>query len=231
MQLLGPAVVLVTACTLARASTITYVTPTGSSTSGGAVDASATFTTNDDGTVNITLTDLEANPTDVAQLISDVDFTFSNGATTGALSSGSGQEITVAKNGTFTLGSKVATGWLLNDGVAGGLQLDVLGGAGPAHLIIGPSGPGDVYSNANGSIAGNKPHNPFLDGTATFTLDVPGVTSATTITSATFSFGTTDGIDVPGTPGTSTSVPEPATYMLFSSALGLVALAKRFRKV
>ena len=106
----------------AHADTVTFDTPPGSTTSGGAVDATATFTTGN-GTLSITLTNLLANPTDVAQLLSDLSFTLSNGATTGTIASSSGQEITVNNNGTFSTGSTVDTGWALNS-TATGLQLD-----------------------------------------------------------------------------------------------------------
>ena len=192
---------------VSQAATITYITPAGSTAGGGPVKASATLTTGA-GTLSITLTDLEANPTDVAQTISDLDFMLSDGAVTGTLSSSSGQEITVNGNGTFTLGSTGSTGWGLNDNVSGGLQLDALGFIGPANLIIGP--PAGTYSNANGSIAGNGPHNPFLNQTATFNLSIPGVTALTTITSATFSFGTTAGVNVSGVVAT----PEPSAVVL-----------------
>jgi hypothetical protein len=209
-------------------SIITFVTPSGATTSGGPVDASATFVTNADGTLDITLTDLQANPTDVAQLLSDLSFVLSNGATSGTIASSSGQEITVNSGGTFTTGSIVDTGWVLNS-TAVGLQLDVLGTpTAPSHLIIGPPDGGGTYSNANGSIAGNGPHNPFLNGSATFILDIPGVTDATTITSATFSFGTTEGADlVPGT----TSVPEPSslTLLLVAVVVGGMVLVLRKR--
>src|SRR5207248_7923086 len=108
---------------MANANVFTFVTPTGSSTGGGPVNASATVTTGA-GTVTIVLTDLQANPTDVAQLISDFDFVLSNGATTGTLTSSSGQQINVLANGTTTLGSTGSTGWGLNNNVGGGLQLD-----------------------------------------------------------------------------------------------------------
>jgi len=85
----------------------------------------------------------------------------------------------------------------------------------PAHTIIGPPGNGG-YTNAKGSIAGNGPHNPFLDQTATFTLDEAGVTAATTVTSSTFQFGTSDGQDQPA--GTLVATPEPSTLALLSCA-------------
>jgi hypothetical protein len=208
-----------------RADTITFATPSGSSTSGGAVDASATFVTGD-GTIGITLTDLQANPTDVAQLISDLDFTLSNGATSGTLASSSGQQITVQSGGTYTLGNTGSTGWGLNDNVNGGLQLDALGYVGPKSLIIGPPGSGGVYSNANGSIAGNAGHNPFLNQSATFLLAVTGVTVNTAIDSAVFSFGTTSGINVDGDPNTPV-VPEPPSLLLLGT--GLLVLAGAFK--
>ena len=76
---------------MAHANVFTFVTPTSSSTGGGPVNATATVTTSTN-TVTIVLTDLQSNPTDVAQLIGDFDFVLSNGATTRTLFSATGRK-------------------------------------------------------------------------------------------------------------------------------------------
>jgi hypothetical protein len=202
-----------------HAGSITYFTPKGSSVGDGPVNAEAVFVTSA-GSLQITLDDLLQNPKSVGQLLSDLSFTIGGGGSlSGAtLASSSGQAITVNSNGTFTLGPTVATGWVPTFTTTSG-TLDVLSGpghAGPAHLIIGPPGSGDMYSNANNSIAGNGPHNPFLDQMATFTITGLGLTDATTVTSATFSFGTTPGVFVSGI------VPEPSSLVLSTVAIGLL---------
>jgi hypothetical protein len=119
-----------------------------------------------------------------------------------------------------------AVGWIYSGAATSG-SLDVLaaGGAGPAHLIIGPPGTGGTYSNANGSIAGNGPHNPFLNQTATFTLTAPNISASSTITSATFSFGTTSGVNVIG----QSVVPEPSSLVLGFAALGFVGALRLYK--
>jgi hypothetical protein len=111
--------------------------------------------------------------------------------------------------------------------------LDVLQGpghAGPAHLIIGPPG-GPTYANANGGIAGNGPRNPFLNQSASFTITAPNVSSDTTITDVTFSFGTTEGANlIPGVP-VGAAVPEPGSVVLLGiGAAGLFGYGRRRRK-
>jgi len=209
------------------AATTTFVTPTGANPGGGPVNASATFTTSAN-QISVTLTNLQANITDVAQAISDLFFTYNGANLTGqSLTSSSGQEISVASNGTTTLGGTVATGWALSAPSANTLLLNVLGTPiGPAHLIIGPPGAGGVYTAANGSIAGNGPHNPFLNQTASFVIALTGINATTTITSATFSFGTTAGLNVPGVP----PIPLPGALPLFLTGLGGLSLLGWRRK-
>jgi hypothetical protein len=155
-----------------QAGSFTFVTPTGSSTGGGPVLAEADFTTNA-GSMSITLRNLQPNITDVAQALSDLIFTLSGAAplTGSTETASSGQEITIAGNGTFTLGATVPAGWPYSStATVGTLNVLAGGGAGPAHLIVGPPDGGNVYTAANGSIAGNGPHNPFLNQSASFTI-------------------------------------------------------------
>jgi len=219
---------MVFAAPAAHAAIFDFTTPTGSTVGGLPVSASATITTGTN-SISVTLRDLQANPLAAGQLLSDLFFTYSGGALTGAsLSSSSGQEVTVASNGTFTLGSTpVGTGWGIS---ASGstLHLDGLAGTStPAHTIIGPPGGGGTYSNANSSIAGNGPHNPFLNQTANFVISLIGITSATNITGAIFSFGTESGNNVTGVPS---AVPLPGALPLFATGLAALALLRRKKK-
>jgi hypothetical protein len=227
-KIFGISLPLLVLATAAHAGTFTFQTAAGATESGGgAVDASATVTTNAGaGTVTVQLFNLLVNPTDVAQLISDFDFTLT-GVTGGTLSSSSGQEITVNSGGTSTLGSgTVSTGWALSG--SGSYVLNALGAVGPAHLIIGPPGAGGLYSNANGSIAGNGPHNPFLNQSATFTIGgLTGLTADTTVSGVVFSFGTTAGDNVPVGSGPSSTVPEPVSLSLVGGGLLALGLLRK----
>src|SRR4029077_1289023 len=167
----------------------------GTSSGGNTVNASAAFLTGA-GTVSITLNNLLLHQKSVGQNISDLFFSLSNGATTGTLLSSSGTELTVNPNGTYSVGSAVSTGWVLTSS-GSSLLLEGLGVGtqGSKHTIIGRSSngtySGGTFSKANSSITGNGPHNPFLESGVTFSLSVVGVTASTTVTAATFSFGTT----------------------------------------
>jgi hypothetical protein len=212
----------------ASADTITLNTASGAvNNTGNPVNAQVTFTVGQNGALTINLTNLIVNQNDVSQNISDLSFHI-DGLTSGALGS-NGNTIFVNGDGTTSPGSNnVSTGWVL-DGTGPNFHLNGLGTAAnvPAYTIIGAPGPGGVYTNANGSIAGNNAHNPFLNQTATFTVTIPGLTSVSQITNVSISFGTTAGDNVPVT-----NLPEPTTMMLLGTGLlGVAGVARRrFRK-
>jgi hypothetical protein len=202
----------------AEASISTYYITAGTTVGGQPVSATATFTTSAND-IQISLTNLQNNPTSVIQNLSDLAFTLSTGQTSGSLLSSSALERTVNSNGTFTNSGAVSTGWQLQT-YGSGLRLYVLGTPiGPAHTLIGGPDGGGLYGNANDSIAGNGPHNPFITGTATFDVQAMGVTVESLVNSATFSFGTTEGNNVLGVTG---RVPVPSTLLLLGSGLSIV---------
>jgi hypothetical protein len=229
LAMAGVALMIVAIATPAARASITFVTPSGSNdTAGDPVSASATFTVTS-GSISITLTNLQTDMKDAGQLLSDLQFTVSNGSLSGSsLSSSSGNLITVHQKGSTTAGSTgVSTGWAYS---ASNGELNGLNGKNKAsRTIIGPANSsGTPYPDANSSIAGNGPHNPFLDGSATFTIAGTGITSSTTIASATFSFGTASGDNIDGVPVS--SVPEPSTMALAGlGAIGFLAHGLRRR--
>jgi hypothetical protein len=184
------------------------------------------------GTVTITLNNnlTNAQVVSVIQNVSAVYFQVS-GYTLAAVSlsgSNSTQSTTIDNSGNAVAGGAInPTGWAA--GNSGSTitacvicAFGISSPAGPDQTIIGGTGSG-AYANANGSIAGNDPHNPFLVGTVTFTLVVPGVTVDSTFSNVVVQFGTTA-----TPPEPTSSVPEPASMFLLGS--GLVGAAASIRR-
>ncbi len=192
-----PLVAILVFGSAAQAAVSVFSTPANTQVGGQPVSAQATFTTGA-GTVHIVVQNLITDPRSVIQNLSALGFILGGGQSAGTLVTSSANLRSVASNN-FTDSGSAATGWKLesayNLASVLGLRLcDLCAGAdGPAHTLIGgPAGSGG-YPNANGSINGNGPHNPFLSGNAVFDLNVTGVTAQTTISKVRFQFGTADG--------------------------------------
>lgn len=197
----------------ANADAITY--SFSGTVNGGAVAGTIHFDVTAAGALTVAITDTEANPTDVGQLISDLMFNVSGMTSAATMTSSSGQEVSIAKTtGVPTLGGTGNAMWGINSSSTTIILSALL--SGPMNLIIGPGGAGGIYTNANGSIAGNPGHNPFLTGTVDFDLTIPGLTSVNQISNILVSFGTSPGSDLSVT---STTTPEPSSLLLLGTGL------------
>jgi hypothetical protein len=214
---------------VATATTSTFSTAPGAvNGSANGVNASAQFTTGAGQIVIVLSNLLTANQVlAINQNISDLEFTVSNGFTgtvTDANRSYTGSLVDVDASGNVTAAAGTFNGWdFSNSGSA--FTLEELGSAqGNNQTIVGGAGAAS-YPNANSSIT-NGHGNPLLQGSATFTLTgLTGVTAATTITAATFSFGTALGDTVPG----QSVVPEPKEAAVVLLGFLAVFIAHRRR--
>lgn len=183
------------------------------------VAAGATVTTSEN-TVRITLRNNNGVPASILQTLSGFAFRLNTGQTQGTLTSSSGFQQIIGVNSVTNLGVG-PTGWVLMTDVGGMFQLcTACGSTGPSRTILFEN---YIPSFLESSIAGSDVNNPFIVGSATFELLVPGVTDRSFLSSATFIFGTTEQRRITTIPPDPT--PEPATLLLLGT--GLVGVGTR----
>ena len=208
----------------------------------GPLSASADFTTSA-GLLSVTITN-GLSPTQIVsagQTVSDLIFTLSNAPGTLGTTSASGQLANIGAGGSVTNVSGDPLWWLgLGPPPPGGqgtfsiagntVTLEAIGGGQPSQMIL-PNG--STFAAANASITNGK-FSPYVDGSATFVLALSGVTSATTVTGATFSFGTgpdtfiQTGSNPPPPPPP--PIPLPGALPLFATGLAGLGLLGWRRK-
>jgi hypothetical protein len=196
----------VSMCALAARPADAGLWTTSGSGSDGALDAEAniTFST---GEMQVTITNLldPATIISIGQSVSDLSITLgsSPGTNVEADNTAVGQQVNVASDGSVTDVAGTPGRWVSSStggfAISGDtITLEAIGHGSPTQLIL-PSDGGGGYPDSNASIVG---HSPNTDGPATFTVDLTGVTSSTTISSVQFSFGTGPDTFLPGTMAT-----------------------------
>jgi hypothetical protein len=241
--LLGACIVLLAGTTALHPANGTPISFSAiGSGSDGALSATADFVTSA-GSLTVTITNTLAASSIISagQAVSDLSFTLSNAPGTLGNTTATGTFATFngSTTPTLTLGSPVR--WL-GEGppppagqgafsiVGNTITLEAIGGGQPSEMIL-PAGTN--YPNAVASITNGK-FSPFVEGPAEFTFDLSGVTDATTITAASFSFGTgpdtfLQGLSLPGVPAV--QIPAPSALSLFGARLiGLGLLDCRKKK-
>ncbi len=230
-----------------HASTFSFGTPAGATDINGTdpVAASAIFVVSGD-KITLTLNNLEANPTEDAQVLDALTFQL-NGQNIGGTITHSmavTEFIDVGGAKTFTPVTTNLPAWNLIDTIVGsGTTVDfsfcnakVTGtnctstGTKPLEGgIIGAPGLGNQYSSANSTIKGSAA-NPYIFEDIVFTMTMPGGTFNSTQSSYTnllFGYGDATGEYEAIAGGLA---PEPSSFWMMTATLGVGLAALRYRE-
>jgi hypothetical protein len=247
--LLG-ALLLALVVTPASANIYTYYTSPTATVSGQptqGLDAKVVFNISN-GSMVVTVTNLETDVVSVGQNISSLLFTLSAPnslnlahATTmistplgsGLIDVSAGGVVSAATpsslNTTVGTSASSTTHWTTDTSQTSGKTMflnDLNGGGQPHQTIIGQAESGGDYSNANSSITNSNTnsHNPFIQSTAQFNIASAGILSTDSLKSVQLGFGTGGCDTIP----LYRKVPEPGTLALFM--IGAIATRVVSRK-
>jgi hypothetical protein len=227
-----------------HAATFSFSTPNGAEDPAkNPVAASAIFVVSGN-TITITLENTEANPVDDGQVLDALTFQLANqsipnGATI-SMNMTESEFVDIGSSGSYTQVTSNLPSWNLSDTVSGstidfdfcnyketGMNCTSAGSDAPSGGIIGASGAGNKYTDANSTIKGG-PANPYIYSEATITLTLSSGTFSTSAASykdVLFGFGSNvvDDIPVP-------AAPEPSTFwMMGLLGVGLAAFQYRHK--
>ena len=183
------------------------------------------------GQVTITLTNTTGTTYTAGELLTGFRFDIAGVSSLSLSAATTPNGRTVASNGTFSdtagsvnlLTAKSGNKATWQVGAHGsGFQLDFNPDA-KYGILGGPTG-GD-YTAANGSIKGNNGHNPFANGSATFTLSSSAIGADASFSGAVFLFGTDFATELP-----TAIVPLPLAAWSGLLLLGGLAAARRRRR-
>ncbi|HMD53176.1 MAG TPA: PEP-CTERM sorting domain-containing protein [Phycisphaerae bacterium] len=185
-------------------------------------NASITFNTSAN-QVQITLNNT-SNTHAAGELLYGVTFTISGVTSAPSIAGLSGQQETGDSSsysyGSVSSNSSLSSPWTtsINTGV-----YSLTGSSADDLVISAPQASGNPYPSANPSVFN---HTPWLATGATFTLGVSGVSASSTISDATFEFGSSG--SSAQLPASQMPTPEPATLGLMT--VGGIALLMKKRK-
>jgi hypothetical protein len=226
-----------------QASTFSFGTPTGAKDVNGIdpVAASAIFAVSSN-TITITLNNLEANPTEDAQILDALTFQLNNQTIGGTLTltMATTEFIKVNNNETYSQVTSNLPAWNLSDTVVGSTidfsfcDAKVTGtnctSAGTKALeggIIGAPGLGNQYSSANSTIR-NSSADPYMFEDAVITIKMTSGTfnlSQSSYTNLLFGYGDASG-EYEAVGGVA---PEPSSLWMMAAALAIGLAGFRFR--
>ena len=167
----------------------------GQPTSDGAVSGNA-FIEVRNGYMIVSLTNTAVNIRADGQEITNFAVELGSSAAGASLGSAAGALIKIGAGGVVIADTvDTITGWTASAS-GNSVSLSALNKGKPSNLIIGSTDVNGYYSNANSSVT---QHQPAIQGTGTFVIAVPGLTSSTAVKSFAIGFGTTPGATITGT--------------------------------